>query len=311
MAGQSHLLLQTVRLQSANEWVYQGDGVAFVLVQAGNGRHLAGAAVHGLGAGDVLILSGSGSGKLSPALPGELGLAWFSVSMEHLFPLFDGAEISVLQAVMDGLKGAKVYPAAEYTASESHRLLSQVPSQINLEYRSHLLRVASVILSVEFQTVRQRRNQPLPIEDRVVRIFEQLSNADILDQSVPQLASRFGCTRRHLDRLFLQYFGISASALRMEIRLVKAMSLLRNPEAKVTNVASDCGFNHLGLFNLRFKKRFGCSPGQWREEASQGIPLPTASQKRPAGGCRLRAVGLCPESFGEMSPGGASTARRS
>jgi hypothetical protein len=34
-------------------------------------------------------------------------------------------------------------------------------------------------------------------------------------------------------------------------------------------VAEKCGFNHLGLFNTCFKKRFGTSPGQWRNLINQ------------------------------------------
>jgi hypothetical protein len=67
-----------------------------------------------------------------------------------------------------------------------------------------------------------------------------------------------------LNRLFHQYFGFSLAALRMEMRLLKAMALLRDPDAKVINVAEKCGFNHLGLFNTCFKRRFGVTPGQWR-----------------------------------------------
>lgn len=305
MAGQSHLLLQTIRLRPASQWAYEGDGVAFVLPRSGSGQHLVGAVLHHFASGDLLVLSGPGSGKLSPETSGDLEFAWFSLSMEHLFPLFDSSEISVLQAVVDGLKGVRFCPATDPTARETHRLLAHLPPQINLEYRSHLLRVASVVLSVEFKEVRRRRNQIVPIDDRVIRAFDQLSNTELLGLSIAELADRFGCPRRHLDRLFLQHFGIPAAALRMEIRLVKAMSLLRNPEAKVTNVAADCGFNHLGLFNSRFKKRFGCSPGRWREEASQHL-TPRTQHPKPLGGCRLQAIGLCPQSFGQVKPNAAT-----
>jgi len=73
---------------------------------------------------------------------------------------------------------------------------------------------------------------------------------------------------RHLNRLFHQYFGFSVGALRMEMRLLKAVSLLRDVNAKVINVAAQCGFNHLGLFNTCFKRRFGVTPGCWRKQAA-------------------------------------------
>ena len=35
------------------------------------------------------------------------------------------------------------------------------------------------------------------------------------------------------------------------------------------HVAEKCGFNHLGLFNTCFKKRFGASPEPWRKAIAQ------------------------------------------
>jgi hypothetical protein len=81
----------------------------------------------------------------------------------------------------------------------------------------------------------------------------------------------------------------------MEIRLLKAVSLLRNPREKVINVAEQCGFNHLGLFNTCFKKRYGTSPGQWRKLAlGGGNENPSSKKNEGKPTCPLHANGLCP-----------------
>ena len=103
-----------------------------------------------------------------------------------------------------------------------------------------------------------------------MQVFEELSATELLTLSVGDMAHKFSCSRRHLNRLFHQHFGCSVAALRMEMRLLKALSLLRDPDVKIINVAEQCGFNHLGLFNACFKKRFGNTPGQWRKGASNG-----------------------------------------
>jgi AraC-like DNA-binding protein len=110
---------------------------------------------------------------------------------------------------------------------------------------------------------------------------------------VGELADKFSCSRRHLNRLFHQHFGFSVAALRMEMRLLKAVSLLREPDAKVINVAEQCGFNHLGLFNICFKRRFGNSPGQWRKLTSQAEGQ-RAGLTEAAPTCPLKSNGLCP-----------------
>jgi AraC family transcriptional regulator len=50
------------------------------------------------------------------------------------------------------------------------------------------------------------------------------------------------------------------------LRLQRARHLLSHSDAKIINVALDSGYHHLGLFNAKFKKRFGMTPGDWRRQ---------------------------------------------
>ena len=40
--------------------------------------------------------------------------------------------------------------------------------------------------------------------------------------------------------------------------------MLANPSDKISYIAFESGYRHLGLFNAMFKKRFGVTPGEWR-----------------------------------------------
>jgi AraC-like DNA-binding protein len=131
------------------------------------------------------------------------------------------------------------------------------------------------------------------MEDHLIQVFEQLSSNDLLTLSAGELAAKFGCSRRHLNRLFHQHFGFSVAALRMELRLLRAVSLLQDSSAKVINVAEQCGFNHLGLFNTCFKRRFGTSPGRWRSLSLQTTPE-AAVQNGDHAECPFQSNGLCP-----------------
>jgi AraC-like DNA-binding protein len=156
-----------------------------------------------------------------------------------------------------------------------------------------LLRVAAAILNGEFRAAHHQRVGLGQVEERIIRVFEELSVDQLLGLSIEELAARFGCSRRHLNRLFHHYFGFSVGALRMEMRLLKAVSLLRDVNAKVINVAAQCGFNHLGLFNTCFKRRFGVSPGCWRKQAALEKSRP-ATVPGEDSACPLQAKGLCP-----------------
>jgi AraC-like DNA-binding protein len=126
----------------------------------------------------------------------------------------------------------------------------------------------------------------------MIQVFEKLSANELSSLSVGELAVRFGCSKRHLNRLFHQHFGFSVAAMRMEMRLLKAASLLRDPDIKVIHVAEQCGFNHLGLFNTCFKRRFGASPGRWRKMSARD----EGQSVRPVNDslvCPLQSNSLC------------------
>lgn len=270
MFTQDYLSLRLVRLKPAEEWVTAGPGLFFILVKGGSGQYAGGAIAHRLSGGDVLVWNGEAGGKLCVTDGGEIVFWCFSLEFEHLFPLFASEEISLLQNVVDSFRAARLYQAGTPLARECGRLLAEVPPQFNLDHRTQLLRIVGAILTVEFKNARPQRVGFIRVEEHMLQVFERLSSQELLTLSVGDLARKFSCSRRHLNRLFQQHFGYSVAALRMEMRLLKAVSLLRDPNIKVINVAEQCGFNHLGLFNTCFKRRFSQTPGQWRNEVAQG-----------------------------------------
>ncbi len=293
MLAEDYLTLRSVRLKPHEEWICNTRGLSLVLPKGGTGKYLSGSITHRLGPGDVLVIDGTSGGKLYAPERNELVFWCFSLCFEQLFPLFAGTEISLLQNVTSGFKPLKLYSASSPVAKQCHRLMGDVPPHFSLEHRSQLLRAVAAILTVEFKTAQLHRVGFVRAEEHMVQVFEKLSSNELLSSSVGELASKFGCSRRHLNRLFHQHFGFSVAALRMEMRLLKAVSLLRDPDAKIINVAEQCGFNHLGLFNTCFKRRFGASPGQWRKvtmaTGKQGADLFDGTQV-----CPLRSNGLCP-----------------
>jgi AraC-like DNA-binding protein len=270
---EEHLTLRLVCLKSPEEWSAKREGLVFVIFKTGTGEYVADHAGIQIKAGDILILNECKRTKLRVSPGGEIVFWCFSLRLEHLYPLFAGNEISLLQDVVSGLKNSKLLPASTALAVQCHRLIEEAPPQFNLDHRSQLLRVTAAVLSVEFTTAHHQRLRFGRTEERVAKVFEALSADELLHLSISELAGKFGCSRRHLNRLFHQNFGLSAAALKMEMRLVKAAACLRNGQAKVIMVAEQCGFNHLGLFNTCFKRRFGTTPGQWRLAAEKPSSL--------------------------------------
>ena len=295
MLSQEHLTLRLVHLKPSEKWVHGANGLSFVFPKGGGGKYVSTEITQRLAPGDVLVLNGTPQDEsgLCADEGGEMDFWFFAANLEHLFPLFASNEICLLQNMTEGFKGTRLYEASSPLAGECHRLLAEVPPQFNLDHRSQLLRVVAAILSVEFKTAQPHRVGFVRSEEHIIQVFEKLSANELLSLSVGELAARFGCSKRHLNRLFHQHFGFSVASMRMEMRLLNAASLLRDPDTKVINVAEQCGFNHLGLFNTCFKRRFGNSPGQWRKTSTQA----DSQSVRPVNDssvCPVRSYGSCP-----------------
>jgi len=267
MLSKNYLFLRLVRLSHPEEWLSDGDGISFIFPKAGSGTYSSSSAVYPLMPGDVLVVNADARGTVTVSAPGDFVFWSFSVSIEHLLPLFASTELCFVQSLADSFRSPKFYAAPTAVALECHKLLAEAPPQFNLDHRTHILRIASPVLSCEFSHAHPQRYGFVRPEEHLTQVFEKLSTHEILTLSLAELAGRFGCGRRHLYRLFHRHFGFSVTRLRMEMRLLKAVSLLRNPDVTVVNVAGQCGFHHLGLFNNCFKRRFGVSPGLWRKQS--------------------------------------------
>lgn len=84
------------------------------------------------------------------------------------------------------------------------------------------------------------------------------------------LAAKLGCSPRYVQAL-LQETGVSFTERVLELRLQKARSILmsrQHTSRKISDIALASGFGNISYFNQAFRRRFGCSPTQYRGGAS-------------------------------------------
>jgi len=243
----------------------KGEEFGFVFLESGSATFVCAATTQKVVAGSILLFSGHSEGKLWAPDNKECRFTFFCVRFEHLLPIFSSYEMSRLHGFMAKLIAVRLYPPETPLQAECQGLLASADLLQSLNQRCRLLCVVAAILSEEFKEDQVRQRDMDWMEDRMTQVFEKLSSKELLRLNVEQLASKFNCSRRHLNRLFQKRFGCSFIAFRMELRMSMAVSLLMDPQAKIINVAEQSGFNAVGLFNLCFKRRYGTSPGQWRK----------------------------------------------
>lgn len=78
------------------------------------------------------------------------------------------------------------------------------------------------------------------------------------------LASQSGISVRQLERLFADYLGATIGSSYLNIRLARAMTLLKETSLPTMDVAVACGFASTSHFSRVFKRRYGAPPSTLR-----------------------------------------------
>jgi AraC family transcriptional regulator len=79
-----------------------------------------------------------------------------------------------------------------------------------------------------------------------------------------ELAENAGMTQWHFCRAFKQSTGMSPHQYVLRQRIEEAKRRLARPQADLSQIASELGFNNHSHFTSKFKRIVGCTPRQFR-----------------------------------------------
>lgn len=91
----------------------------------------------------------------------------------------------------------------------------------------------------------------------VIAFVEQHYDAPL---SVDTLARMAGTSRWYFSRIFAKLAGKPFREFLTDLRVARALELLRRRDRSVTQVAHEVGFYDLSHFDRVIRRRFGCSP---------------------------------------------------
>ncbi len=99
---------------------------------------------------------------------------------------------------------------------------------------------------------------------RIVQSYYENNN------SVSQCAKDQQISKRQLQRLFVQYYGLAPSEFFHQQRLLQARKLLTTTHLSMTNIAYAAGFNSVRRFNEVIKSAYGVTPSEIRGKKLTG-----------------------------------------
>jgi len=104
---------------------------------------------------------------------------------------------------------------------------------------------------------------------RAVRIIEHHFADDL---PLQRLAADARLSPYHFLRTFTRITGVTPHQFALRARLRRAAMRLANDDARVLDIALDCGFGDLSNFNRTFRAEFGAVPRAWRRRV-RNIPV--------------------------------------
>lgn len=104
------------------------------------------------------------------------------------------------------------------------------------------------------------------VQGRTARLFESYIRETCASKlSLTDLAAYTNYSPHHLIRIFKAETGKTPVEYFIDIKLEKAMTLLKNKDLSITEICYLSGFNNLGYFSTVFRRKNGVSPSIYRK----------------------------------------------
>lgn len=274
-----HLTIRKYSILPGKEWFPGPSDWSLIQVKSGVGYWLHRAASVDLAPGAVILVSAGARGHIRASQLNSMSVHSFSVIPSRLTGLVTLNEQDFLKnAAAEANLSFQVFSPASSIARRMNDL------RANGNANSLLFRLSLLQLFVEIFEGKIDDAAPEPdggdARDRL-RAFLTTAPPDVLSEmTFDELARVTRCTPRHLSRIFFEQMGMSFSDKRAEIRLARACELLATSKSKVVEVAFESGYKSLSLFNQMFARRFGVSPGKWRQRYRANSVRNTGSAAR-------------------------------
>jgi AraC-like DNA-binding protein len=271
-----HLVVKHITLPPAGEWRPDLPGWVFARLTAGQAYAMHALKNQLLETGSVIAFPWPDRGYIRASQLDWASLHFFQVEPERLVGLVTLDEQKFLRGpARRNHSSPRVFPVG-HPVSERFKNLCTNPKVSPFSTRLQLLEIFIEALGGELKgSPEETATMTVSTTDaraRMAELLKQMPAAALLDLTLNELVTQVHCTPRHVSRLFNEVVGMSFRKKQSEVRLLRAQELLATTESKVLEVAMESGFQSVSLFNLMFKRRFGVTPGRWRERVRSNNP---------------------------------------
>lgn len=276
MPEKLQLILHELVMSPSDEWTPRCEGWVVIRVAEGTGYWRKEGTAGELNVGDGLVLGYDTKTQLRASLLCPMRLQFFTVHPQYL-GLLTMEEWSRFQAQFQGSSAYFLcFHSPEAIGREFTRLAEQLQGD-GLSARCSLLQFWADTIAGNLPAAEKALINESRLRQRFHQLLAQMPASELSACSAASLAQQLNCSVRHFRRLFREEFSVPFRARQMELRLMQAQQLLIESDTPVSDVARQCGYQHMSFFRSTFKKRFGLAPGEWRQQARKNLQPPDSS----------------------------------
>ena len=102
---------------------------------------------------------------------------------------------------------------------------------------------------------------------RLKKLFDHINTRPVEKLSVGAAARLVGMSAPQFMKTFKQVAGMTLVAYLNHVRLANAACLLRETNRSIADIADAAGFSDQSYFDKRFKRAFGRTPKEFRNQS--------------------------------------------
>lgn len=279
-AYELHLTVREASLSAGMEWSSRFSNWLMLQVESGTGYWMHARQNLQLEPGTVLVLPPDSDGSVRASQMGGLSFSFFCVDPMRLMGLMTLAEQTFFRTAASREEFVARILAPHHPLAAGLQDLFAERKNAGSLLRLQLLQKFLEIFGNELNNESSEPDAAADAKQRLSDFLKTTQTSELINLSFGELVHVSRCTPRHLSRIFREVVGMSFRDKRAELRLAQACDLLASTELKIVDVALESGFQSLSLFNLMFARRFGISPGRWRQKHLESKTAATARPQR-------------------------------
>jgi AraC-like DNA-binding protein len=257
--------MSPVRITRTREYAADGNGdLIFIINQTGKATASARGRDIVLNEGDAVLMSASETKIFDrPSYGGSLSFRIPRSILSTMVTYVDDVVMQVIPQDTDALKLLAGYAAPLFND------IALATPEFRRTAVNHLHDLVALALGAALGGVAAGRAIPAA-RLRIAKSYI-VENSSRRDLSVGAVATHLGLTPRNLQRLF-ESEGTTFSEFLLSQRLSRAHRMLTEPrlaQNPVGSIAYDAGFGDLSYFNRSFKRRYGMTPRDVRNDGAR------------------------------------------